>query len=90
MGEAVNKEAAITWNTVGEICGRKTSNKSKINAAYQSERSRISRYWKRHKIKFENLLGKVPIIRENQPKLSLMVILTSKMEIFAWRNGKLK
>ena len=57
---AINKQAALTWQTVNEISGRKSSSQAKLKAANQNER--IEK-WKDH---FENLLGKAPSILQKE------------------------
>ena len=57
---AINKQAALAWQTVKEISGRKSSNQAELKAANQRER--IEK-WKDH---FENLLGKAPSILQKE------------------------
>ena len=52
---ADNNKSAIVWQIVNNITGRKTTNRSKINA--KDDKERIQK-WKQH---FSLLLGKNPI-----------------------------
>ena len=53
---AENRQSSITWKTVNEVTGRKTSSNSKLKAISQEERLKL---WKEH---FQNLLGKPPSV----------------------------
>ena len=53
---SANKKAKLTWDTVNEISGRKSTNKAKIRA--KDDNDRLQK-WQSH---FSNLLGKTPTI----------------------------
>ena len=55
-----NQRSAIAWKTVNEIRGRKSSNRGKLKASNQDERVKL---WHQH---FQDLLGKPPVIKEEE------------------------
>ena len=55
---AENKQSSLAWQTVDKVTGRKRSTQAKLKASSQDERLQ------KRKERFQNLLGKAPVIKD--------------------------
>ena len=71
-----DRQSRIVWQTIYEVCRRKSTAKAKLKAANQQERKKL---WKQH---FENLLGNPPKITHEPITRIIIKQLDSKLGPF--------
>ena len=71
-----DRQSRIAWQTINEVCRRKSTVKAKLKAANQQERIKL---WKQH---FENLLGNPPKVTHEPITRIISKQLDIKLEPF--------